>query len=65
MRLREKYSDERIERACERAVKRRACRYRSVEAILQHNLDKEPALAEETQGVLPLHENVRGPGYYH
>jgi transposase len=64
MRLRERYKDERIERACERAVKRRACRFRSVEAILRHNLDQEPVAVEEAQRALPLHGNVRGPGYY-
>jgi transposase len=39
MRLREEYPDERIERACERAVRRRACSYKSVVAILKNNLD--------------------------
>ena len=64
MRLREKYSTDRIERACARAVKHRACSYRSVVAILQHNLDAVE-LVEERQGTLPLHGNVRGRDYYH
>jgi transposase len=65
MRLREKYGDERVERACARALSRRACSYQSVKAILQHNLDAAEDLAQEAQGTLPLHENVRGAGYYH
>ena len=64
MRLREKYPTERIERACARAVKHRACSYRSVVAILQHNLDAVEGV-EERQGTLPLHGNVRGRDYYH
>ena len=66
MRLREKYTDERIERACARAVTRRACSFQSVAAILRNNLDKEEQLpVEQLQQPLPLHENLRGPGYYH
>lgn len=64
MRLRETYDDKRLERACARAKTRRACTYRSVAAILQNNLDKEETVPEEPQGRLPLHENVRGAGYY-
>ena len=64
MRLREQYSDERIERACARAVRRRACSYKSVVAILKNNLDQEPLVDDERQQALPLHENLRGPVYY-
>jgi hypothetical protein len=64
MRLREKYPLERIELACARAVKHRACSYRSVVAILQHKLDKAESVAEPSQTPLPLHGNVRGGDYY-
>ena len=64
MRLRGKYDDKRIERACARAKERRACTYRSVAAILQNNLDKDETPLEEQQTCLPLHENVRGSDYY-
>ena len=64
MRLREKYPIERIELACARALKHRACSYRSVVAILQHKLDAAPAADEPVQASLPLHDNVRGGGYY-
>ena len=64
MRLTRDYEPERIERACARAKERRACTYRSVAAILQNNLDKDDSPLEEPQGSLPLHENLRGSGYY-
>jgi hypothetical protein len=64
MRLRDDYEDKRIERACARAKKRRACSYRSVVAILQNNLDKDQTPFEEQQSQLPRHENVRGADYY-
>jgi transposase len=62
--LRHDYEDKRIERACARAKERRACTYRSVAAILQHNLDKDETPLEEPQTSLPLHENLRGATYY-
>jgi transposase len=65
MRLRDKYEDARIEAACARAVSRRACSYRSVVAILKNNLDRETDPLEVRQEPLPLHENLRGRGYYH
>lgn len=63
--LRKTYSDERIERACARALARGACTSRSVKAILRNNLDREETAVEEKQACLPLHENVRGRDYYH
>ena len=62
--LRLGYEPERIEAACARALKMRACTYKSVKAILRNNLDAQP-LDDAPQASLPLHENVRGAGYYH
>lgn len=62
------YPTERFERACARAVYFRAYSYKSVKAILKNNLDKEFCAElppHDEQLVLPLHENVRGPEYYH
>jgi transposase len=58
------YEDSRIEAACARALRMRACSWKSVKAILKNNLDRQPADAEPTQAALPLHGNVRGPTYY-
>lgn len=58
------YEPERIEAACGRALRMRACTYKSVKAILKNKLDLSANESEEPQGALPLHENVRGAGYY-
>jgi transposase len=60
-----KYEAERIEAACARALRMRACTYKSVAAILSNNLDREPVREEPRPEALPVHGNVRGPGYYH
>jgi hypothetical protein len=37
----------------------------SVASILKNKLDQLPLPDEEPQQALPLHENIRGGGYYH
>jgi len=61
-----RYSKTRLEAACERALAIHSPSYRSVSSILKQGLDRQ-ALPEEDpeQEELPLHANVRGPGYYH
>jgi transposase len=59
------FEPERIEAACARALRLRACTYKSVKAILQNNLDRAELHRDEPQRALPMHGNVRGPGYYH
>ncbi len=54
---------ERLERACERAVKANARTYSSVKTILQHGLDGQP-LQLTANLPLPTHENIRGADYY-
>jgi transposase len=64
IRLRSRYPDDRIERACARALSHRAISYRSVEAILRHHLDRVDDAVQELP-LLPSHGNIRGSGYYH
>ena len=64
IRLQEKYGPERLERACARALRHRACSYGSVAAILRNKLEAVEPVAEE-RAALPVHENIRGPDYYH
>ncbi len=66
MRLAKRYSDERLEAACTRAVAVRARSYRHVESILKNGLDRLPmsTAAESTQEPV-RHENIRGSEYYH
>jgi len=65
MRLAKKYSCDRLEAACHRALAVGAVSYRSVDSILKHGLDGQP-LPEGTPATEPLfHPNVRGADYYH
>ncbi len=63
-RLARQYTPARLEAACARAQSIRSPTYRSVSSILQRGLDRQP-VAAAPQSPLPLHENVRGPDYYH
>jgi transposase len=55
----------RLEAACTRALRLKACSYKSVAAILRNNLDRVTTEESAAQRPLPLHENIRGPSYYH
>ena len=43
----------------------RAPNLRSVTNILKSGLDRQPSLFAATDSPVTLHENVRGPDYYH
>jgi transposase len=66
LRLGKRYSQERLEAACARALAFKAYSYKNVESILKKGLDKQPFEASSSQGCLPLreHENLRGRQYY-
>ncbi len=65
IRLGRHYEPERVEAAAERALKFNACSYRSMKAILSAGLDRQPDNVENSgQMSLPLHQNIRGRGYY-
>jgi transposase len=65
LRLADRYSPQRLEAACRRAVALNACSYRSLKSILETGLDRQ-----SLEAVAPppahsqLHVNVRGPNYY-
>lgn len=66
--LAKKYSQARLEAACQRAQHIGAMNYKSITSILSKSLDKVPLKNAEvdTQTSLPLeHDNVRGADYYH
>ena len=60
-----RYSAERLEGACTRAMAIRAPNLRSVTNILKSGLDRQPSLLPATDSPVIAHENVRGPDYYH
>ena len=64
IRLADRYSRERLEAACARALHLRAYSYRSVQSILAHGLDKQPLPAPPASRGHPRHHNVRGSTYY-
>lgn len=65
LRLARKYSNERLEAACCRALLVRAHSYRHVESMLRHGLDNAPMPSpDKPSPPAPVHENVRGPDYY-
>jgi transposase len=61
--LSKRYGRDRLEAACALALQIGAWRYSDVREILRNNRDRVvPATA--SSWVSPVHENVRGPGYY-
>ena len=64
-RLAREYDPERLEAACARALSIRSPSFQSINAILKSGMDRQPLPTTATQTSLPLHENVRGPDYYH
>lgn len=65
LRLGERYGPERLEAACQRALRLNACRYQSLASILERGLDRQ-RLPEQQESALPnAHDHLRGPDYYH
>jgi transposase len=67
LRLLRTYGRDRLEAACTRGLEIGARSYGSIQSILQHGLDRQPAPRRPREGDdLPLlHPNIRGSGYYH
>jgi len=65
LRLGKRYSHERLENACQRALRLNACSYRSIQSILSTGLDRQPVEpVEESSSHQRHHSNVRGSSYY-
>ena len=63
LRLGQRYSNERLEAASQRALATGACSYQSVKSILERSLDRQPL--ETPPPSPPLeHENLRGALYF-
>lgn len=64
LRLAKRFGNDRLELACDRALKLRATGYRSVKNILEKGLESAE-IPENNEVSLPLfHDNVRGSHYY-
>jgi transposase len=66
MRLGKRYSQQRLEAACTRALLIKAYSFKSVESILKNGLDQQSLCLDHHENAPPLtHHNIRGKHYYH
>jgi transposase len=66
MRLAKRYSPQRLEAACVRAIHIKAYSYKSVESILKKGLDQQTLLFDQKANTKMVnHLNIRGQQYYH
>ncbi len=65
LRLGERFGAERLEAACARALRLNACRYKSIESILQRGLDRQALPEQQCLDLPAAHDHLRGPGYFH
>ena len=67
LRLAQRYDPERLERACQRALRIGGHSYKSVKSILENGLEAQ-SIDEASSGetlVRVSHGNIRGKDYYH
>lgn len=64
MGLGKRYTPERLEAACFRALRTGAASYRSVKSILEHGLDSVPLEDAPTLTLPTVHQHVRGAAYF-
>lgn len=64
LRLSKRYGNERLEPACDRALKLQAISYQSVKNILDKGLETADIPEQDTLSLPLFHENVRGSEYY-
>jgi transposase len=66
LRLGKRFTPQRLESACARALTMKAYSYKNVESILKNGLDRQPLTVASSQTPLPLieHSNLRGRQYY-
>lgn len=59
-----KVGNERLIKACQRALGYGAYNYKTIQKILEKELDKRDAPDETDQLTMPFHDNIRGESYY-
>ena len=64
MRLGKRYTPQRLEKACERAVAIGAYTFKNVESILKNGLDRQELVTPRKKRPV-VHPNIRGSRYYH
>lgn len=63
LRLGSRYGEDRLEKACAKALLIRATRYQQVESILKNKLEEVP-ISQTVASPLSAHDNIRGANYY-
>jgi transposase len=63
LRLGQRYSNERVEAAAQRALTTGACSYQSVKSMLARGLDRQPLESAKSRPPL-AHDNLRGAAYF-
>jgi transposase len=65
IRLCDHYGSERVEKACERALRIKGYAYKCVNSILKNGFDQQPLIFDQAPQSAPLtHGNIRGKRYY-
>jgi transposase len=64
-RLARQFTPARLEAACTRAMAIRSPNLHSVTSILKNGLDRQQTLPTTKAPALPVHDNIRGPDYFH
>lgn len=59
-----KVGNKRLSSACQRALGYGAYNYKTIQKILEKELDSRDAPEESDQLLMPLHDNIRGGNYY-
>jgi transposase len=67
LRLAQRYDPQRLERACQRALRIGGHSYKSVKSILENGLETQSVdEASSRETLVPVsHGNIRGKDYYH
>jgi hypothetical protein len=61
--LQKKYSKQRLEAACNRALQGNRVNYTMIKNILERGLDKQ-IMVPQNNNSIPLHDNIRGKNHY-
>lgn len=61
--LEKRYTKERLEATCQRALLIKGLNYKSIKSILENNLDQKPLPLQLELPSVP-HDNIRGTDYY-
>ena len=59
-----KVGNERLDKACRRALLYRDYSYMTIKTIIERKMDMVPIDTEEGGKIMPLHGNIRGKTYY-